>query len=104
MAKIIRLKADLARKVLEGKKIITIRVGKIKINPGDIIEIHARFPVVKAKVIDIKHKKIKDLTKKELKMDGYESIEELIKDLSKMYKKKIDENTKVTVIIFEPII
>jgi len=77
-----------ADKILTGKKITTIRLKPI-VKEGEIIEIyvgHAR--VGRAIVKSVKPKKLSELSIEDAMRDGFSSINDLKKELEKIYGRK----------------
>lgn len=68
-----------------GKKTATIRL-YCNFKKGDEVFVHCGGEIIgKAKIIDIQEKKIEELTEKDAKMDGFNSLDELLKELRRLY-------------------
>ncbi len=94
------LKGTYVEKLLSGEKKATIRRGIVK-PKYDEITIHAGGrPVAKAKIIRVYYKKLHELGDYEAKLEGYNSREQLIEELKRVYK-GIRDNEYVTIIEFE---
>lgn len=77
-----------ADKILTGKKITTIRLKPI-VKEGEVVEIyvgHAR--VGRAVVKSVKPKKLSELSIEDAKRDGFSSVDDLRKELEKIYGRK----------------
>lgn len=94
------LKGAYVEKLLSGEKRATVRRGIVK-PKYDEITIHAGGrPVAKAKITRVYYKKLHELSDYEAKLEGYNSREELIQELKRVYK-GIRDDEYVTVIEFE---
>lgn len=94
------LKGTYIEKLLSGEKRATIRRGIVK-PKYDEITIHAGGrPVAKAKITRVYYKKLSELGDYEAKLEGYNSREELIEELKRVYK-GIRDDEYVTIIEFE---
>ncbi len=87
--------------ILSGRKKTTIRLGKVIPKVKDIIIHSGGRPIAKAIIKNVIYKKISELTNDDAHRDGYENIDELIKDLEKIYRRKISPNDIVTIIEFD---
>ncbi len=87
-------------RLLSGRKNVTIRVGKVEVKPGKTVFIECGGKVVaKAKIVDVKYKRVSELTKSDAVKDGFRSRKELLKALKRHYG-QLSPNTKVTIIKF----
>ena len=86
--------------IIEGKKVTTIRKG-IKLYPvGRIVDLTVENkPFAKARVDKVVVKRVKELSNEDARKDGFESKEELIEALKKIYGKVRDDEF-VTIVHF----
>lgn len=90
-----------AELILNGVKTTTIRLGKV-IPKSSLVIIHSEGrPIAEAVIKSVVYKKVGELTEEDAKRDGYRSLEELLKDLERIYNVKISPEDIVTVIEFE---
>jgi hypothetical protein len=84
----------------EGKKRCTVRIGMIDVSGTDLFMTDGNERV-KIRVSEVDNRKVyRELSNQDAFDEGFESLEELQKDLSKYYG-KIDPEQPVTVIRFE---
>ncbi len=84
-----------------GQKRGTVRLGKLKIEPGTVVTIHSGGYVVgKAIIIGVDYKKVRELTEEDAKEDGFKSLQELLNALKAHYP-SLSEDDDVTVIRFD---
>ncbi len=94
-------KKDYGRDLLERKKQTTIRLYS-PLKKGDEVEIIAgSVRLGTAKIVDVEVKKLKELTDEDARADGFESREKLIRELRKIYGRKISESSEVKIIRFK---
>ena len=87
--------------ILEGRKTSTIRLTS-NLKKGDIVEIRAGMIKLGTAIIEnVEVKEVKDLTDEDARVDGFKDRNELIKELKKIYGKRIDETTEVKLIRFK---
>ena len=80
----LEFKRKYAKLLLEGKKRITIR-SRTNLREGDEVYIHCGGRIIgKAKIVSVIRKRISELTEEEAKLDGFESLDELLKELEKL--------------------
>jgi len=95
-------KLDYAGRILSGEKVTTIRL-RTNVREGDLVEVyvgHAR--VGRAVIKKVIRKRLSELSDEELRKDGFSSREQLLRELSKIYGRKvIESNPEVYVIEFE---
>jgi len=95
-------KLDYAGKILAGEKTTTIRL-RTNLKEGDLVEVyvgHAR--IGRAVIKRVIKKRLSELSDEELRMDGYSSREHLLRDLSRIYGRKvIESDPEVYIIEFE---
>ncbi len=89
--------------ILKGKKTTTIRLGRVVPRYDEIIIHGGGRPIAKAKIKNVIVKKVRELTEEDARKDGYESIEELLRDLENVYGRPISGDDIVTIIEFEVI-
>jgi len=86
------------KKILTGEKRITIREGHRDYRLGQVmISCHLMPFAVMAEIIEVRHCKLKEVTKEEWKNDGFTSQEDLLEGLRKFYP-SINLDSPVTVI------
>jgi|UniRef100_A0A7J2U419 hypothetical protein len=95
-------KLHYAGKILTGEKITTIRLST-NLKEDDVVEVYAgHVRIGKAKIKKVYRKKLSELTEEEIKADGFNSREDLLKSLAKIYGNKvISSNPQVYVIEFQ---
>ncbi len=95
-------KLDYAGRILSGEKVTTIRL-RTNVKEGDVVEVyvgHAR--VGRAVIKKVVRKRLSELTEEELRKDGFTSREHLLRELSKIYGRKvIESDPEVYVVEFE---
>ncbi len=94
------VKGEYVDKILKGIKRATIRLGIVKPRYNEIIIHGGGRPVAKVRITKVRYKKLNELTDEDAKMDGFNSLEELLHHLRKAYG-KISSNDVVTIIEFE---
>ncbi len=87
--------------ILSGKKRSTIRLGRVIPRYDEIIIHGGGRPIAKARITKVTYKRVRELTDEDAKKDGYNSVDELIRDLEKVYGRKISPDDVVTIIEFE---
>ncbi len=87
--------------ILSGKKRSTIRLGRVVPRYDEVIIHGGGRPIAKARITRVIYKRVKELTEDDAKKDGYERVDELIRDLERVYGKKISPDDVVTIIEFE---
>ena len=93
------LKGKYIEQILNGTKRATIRPGRVAIKSKEFY-IHAGGRIVaKAVVEKIFYKRVKELTDGDAKLDGFNTREELLRELKKYYP-FLKENDYVTIIKF----
>ncbi|GAB6147652.1 ASCH domain-containing protein [Stetteria hydrogenophila] len=72
-------------KLLEGAKTTTVRLGVFKPKYSEvIIHGHGR-PVAKARIVKVEYKRVSELTDEDARRDGFQSVEEMIEALRRVY-------------------
>jgi len=104
--KTLKFRENLAKQILNGKKIITWRLFDDKnLKRGDIISLlifETEEEFARARLIDVKEKAFAELEDKDWKgHEKFNSEEEMYKTYSKYYKKEITPKTKLKIIKFE---
>ncbi len=94
------VKGEYVNKILKGIKRATIRLGIVKPRYNEIIIHGGGRPVAKVRITKVKYKRLNELTEEEAKMDGFNSLEELLQHLRKAYG-NVSSNDIVTIIEFE---
>jgi len=89
------------KKILEGKKVTTIRKGIRDFKVGEKILITSQDRIyAEAEIIEVKYLKVSDLTDEDALKDGFSSKDELFKALKKYYS-SIKSNDTITIIGFK---
>ncbi|HDN83718.1 MAG TPA: ASCH domain-containing protein [Candidatus Altiarchaeales archaeon] len=90
------------KKILEGKKTATIRLGRIeKYRVGDLVDIYAGDEKIATAVISkVKHLTFSQLTREDARKDGFKSKSELKRALKRIYKKDFKSDSEITQIEF----
>ncbi|WP_456327717.1 ASCH domain-containing protein [Archaeoglobus sp.] len=97
----INFDAEYVESIIQGKKITTVRKGVKSYPVGRIVELTVNYkPFAKAKVKKVVVKRVKELTDEDAIRDGFESKEDLLNALKKIYG-EINENDLVTIVHFE---
>jgi len=87
--------------ILSGKKKSTVRKGIKTYDMGGVVYLTASSrPFAKARVVKAVVKRVRELSDEDARKDGFESREELINALKKIYG-RIDDSDLVTIIHFE---
>ncbi|RLI86592.1 MAG: ASCH domain-containing protein [Archaeoglobales archaeon] len=96
----INFDAEFVERILEGKKITTIRKG-IKSYPiGKVVELTVNYkPFAVARVVKVVVKRVKELTNEDAIRDGFENRDQLMNALRRIYG-EIDERDFVTIVHF----
>jgi hypothetical protein len=94
-------KLDFAGKILTGEKTTTIRLST-DLNEGDTVEVYVgHVRIGKALIKKVYKKKLSELSEEEIKSDGFQSKEDLIRNLVKIYgSKRINVDPEVYIIEF----
>ncbi|RLF09833.1 MAG: ASCH domain-containing protein [Thermoprotei archaeon] len=94
------MKGEFVELVLRGAKRTTIRLGLIKPRHKVVVLHGGGRDVAKLEITGVEHKRLRELTEEDAKRDGFNSLEELLKALRKVYGKfGLDE--PVTIINFK---
>ncbi|MGC8982638.1 MAG: ASCH domain-containing protein [Desulfurococcaceae archaeon] len=94
------LKGIYAEKLLKGEKKATIRKGIVKPKYAEVIVHAGGRPIAKIKITRVYYKKVSELGDYEARLEGYESVDELLRDLKRAYG-DLKYDDYVTVIEFE---
>ncbi len=94
------VKGEYVDKILKGIKRATIRLGIVRPRYNEIIIHGGGRPVAKVRITKVKYKRLNELTEEDAKMDGFNSLEELLQHLRKAYG-NVSSNDIVTIIEFE---
>lgn len=94
------LKGIYAEKLLKGEKKATIRKGIVKPKYAEVIVHAGGRPIAKIKVTRVYYKKVSELGDYEARLEGYESVDELLRDLKRAYG-DLKYDDYVTIIEFE---
>lgn len=94
------MKGELVDLVLRGLKNTTIRLGRLKPKHRVVVLHGGGRDVAKIEITGVKYRRLGDLTDEDAKRDGFESLEDLLKALRKMYG-KISLEEPVTILEFK---
>ncbi len=101
LKKHLMIKGRFAKLILNGRKKATIRLGYVIPKSNEII-IHAGGrPIARAVIRNVVYKKVRELTREDAVKDGYNSLEELLRDLEEVYETKLSGDEIVSIIEFE---
>jgi len=96
----INFDSEYVEAIIEGKKITTIRKGIKRYPVGRIVELTVdNKPFAKARVDKVVVKRVRELTDEDAKKDGFDSREELIEALKRIYG-SIKDSEFVTIVHF----
>ncbi len=88
-------------KLLRGEKKITIRATKPNLKRGDVALVHSMGLILgKVRILGVTAKRLRDISEKEAREDGFSSVEELRNALRKHYPRLRDDSF-VYVVRFE---
>ena len=97
----INFDAEYVRPIIRGEKVTTIRKGIKSYPVGRIVDLTVNYtPFARAKVEKVVVKRVGELTDEDAKRDGFESREELIRALRRIYG-DIKDNDFVTIVHFK---
>ncbi len=89
------------KKLLSGKKLMTIRRGKRKFEIGDEVDVYCGGKKIgRVRITSIKYKTLPEINLEDIKKDGFKSKRKLKKALRKHYR-KLRKNDIFTLIEFE---
>ncbi len=93
------MKGKYAEMILSGKKVTTIRPGKVQIGSRTIY-IHAGGLIIaRAQIEDVRFKRLADIDDNDARLDGFSNSNELVKEL-KSYYPSLKDHSWVTIIKF----
>ncbi|MBE8539350.1 ASCH domain-containing protein [Geoglobus acetivorans] len=96
----INFDSEYVEEIMSGKKVTTVRKGIKRYPVGRIVDLTAESrPFARARVDKVVVKRVRELTDSDARLDGFESREELIEALNRIYGKVKDEEF-VTVVHF----
>ncbi len=95
------VKKEFAEAILTGRKRSTIRLGILKPKYSELIVHSGGRPIALIEIEEVAHKKLSDLSIEEIRNDGFDSLDSLIRTLRKLYPREhVDPDSMVTVIKF----
>lgn len=94
------VKKEFADLILRGLKTTTIRLGRVVPKSKEVIIHSGGRPVAKAVIEGVEYKRVGELSDEDAKRDGYQSVDELVRSLERIYKTRISSNDIVTIIKF----
>ena len=87
--------------LLEGRKLATVRLGRVRYRVGDVVLAYCGGLVLgRVRITGVKYKKLIDLTEEDARRDGFANLRDLLKALRQHYP-NVRANTPITVITFE---
>ncbi len=95
------LRGDYAKLILDGRKRATVRLGRVIPKYRDVIIHSSGRPLCKVRIVRVTHKKVSELTDEDALKDGFSSRRELLKELKKVYGRRLSGDEEVTIIEFE---
>ncbi|MHC1627227.1 MAG: ASCH domain-containing protein [Candidatus Nezhaarchaeales archaeon] len=95
----IMLKKDFADLVLAGIKTATIRLGVVKPKKRQVLLHSGGKVLAELEITDVEVKKVRELTDEDAKQDGFQSRQQLIENLEKIYG-RLRPDDHVTIIRF----
>lgn len=73
-----------AEEILKGRKRATVRK-KVNLKPGDTVFVHSGGKIIgTARIISVEKKRVEELTDEDAKLDGFESREEMMRELERL--------------------
>jgi len=98
------LRKEFSNAVLNRSKKSTIRLGIIKPRYDQVIVHSGGKAIAIVKITDVIHKRLSELSPKEVREDGFDNVNELISTLKKLYPdERINFDSMVTIIRFNPV-
>ena len=98
----IMVKGDYVEDILSGRKTTTIRLGRVKLKHHELIVHGGGRPIAKVRVKKVTYKRVGELTDDDAKKDGFNTLNELLYELKRVYSDLSPDDT-VTIIEFEVI-
>lgn len=96
----VMLKGAYIDKLLSGEKRATIRKGVVKPKYNELIVHAGGKPVAKVKITKVYFKRLRELGEYEARLEGYEKVDDLVRELKGVYK-NLNDDDYVTIIEFE---
>ncbi len=93
------LKSKYLDKIGSGK-FTTIRLGIVRPKYREVFIHSGGMVVAKARIVDVRYKRVRELTNEDAKLDGFTNREELIQELRSLYG-DVSENDWVTILTLE---
>ncbi|MBP1913023.1 ASCH domain-containing protein [Thermococcus stetteri] len=90
-------------RILRGDKVTTIRYGDYEAKPGSevyLVITPSDTAVAKVRITKVEKKKVRELTNEDARLDGFQDVKELLRELSKIYG-ELHGDDEVTIIGFE---
>ncbi|MFN4046594.1 MAG: ASCH domain-containing protein [Acidilobaceae archaeon] len=91
------LKEIYASMLLRGDKKATVRLGRVIPKYGEVIVHSGGRPICKARIVKVRYKRASELNDEDARIDGFDSVERLIKELKANYG-DISPDAEVTII------
>ncbi|MCE4625227.1 MAG: ASCH domain-containing protein [Desulfurococcales archaeon] len=79
------LKREYGNMLLEGRKRATIRLGVVTPKYEELIVHSGGRPIAKVRVVGVEVKRVRELTDDDARLDGFESLDELLEALRRAY-------------------
>ncbi len=87
--------------LVSGRKLATVRAGRARYKPGDVVLVHCGGYVLgRVRIVSVEKKKVVDLTEEDARLDGFSSLRDLLAALKQHYP-AIRANTPLTILRFE---
>ncbi|WP_297506953.1 ASCH domain-containing protein [Thermococcus sp.] len=90
-------------RILRGDKVTTVRYGNYEAKPGSevyLVVTPSDTAIAKVRITKVERKKVRELTNKDARLDGFSDVKELLRELNKIYGELYGDD-EVTVIGFE---
>ncbi|ALU12045.1 hypothetical protein EYM_07465 [Ignicoccus islandicus DSM 13165] len=94
------VKGEFVDEILSGRKRATIRLGIWKPKFNELILHGGGRPFAIVRITDVEYKRVKDLTEEDARADGFNSMEELMRSLRRVYP-HLNEEDYVTILKFQ---
>ncbi len=85
LGRTLRFKKRYLAMILEGRKRGTIRLGRLRVRHRVVTIVGDGGPVAVARIDDVVHKKVRDLTDEDARLDGFNGLAELFRELRRIY-------------------
>jgi len=94
----LHFRPEYVKDILSGKKCSTIRLGERKVRPGMVVVLASQGkPFARARIVSVKKKKVRELTRDDVRREGFSDFTELYAALRSIYP-RISLDDEVTII------